>query len=193
MFYILLCDQTELDVEVVPSKFMVDVAAYNREWNADRWSTSWPAAFRIYHGQSIPDLVDGHEHLVSGRLRELFMDGSLGKVMMREALLYDHEDCHLVSDDLSIVMPYRGSGPCDFDRGAMSTGHGDPWPVGLFFDHSTWTGQIVFRTSNYHPVIYTQEAVDIIRRAGIPQLVFEPVEQWGTFEKSKLNSKWGRS
>lgn len=152
------------------------------------WRTLEPELVVVREGTRMLPVLEDRTNLVSGRLRELFLDGKLGDVMPRPVTLFARGGRKVLTTELSKIKGFVECGKTIGAEGSYFGVNAEGKSQGLKGDWSQWSGRLVFRLEDWPQLIYSERAIDIITKAKIDDLVIEEVSQVRTFSNAYFKS-----
>lgn len=131
-------------------------------------------------------IVNDQSVLMIDRYMRDVLVSVMGANNVGRVVVFDKTKQRIIDNECAFVEVPEGAGPRSEDVGAhlLLTDHWKRDPeltnaVGVFFDHSTWTGAHVFGLPNDGVIIVSSEVQQAIVRAGLTNLYLVPIEEYG--------------
>jgi hypothetical protein len=155
-----------------------------------------PAPFRMSEGRSRSEQGDVmYTDLLgisfSARLADLLISIGCTGFSPNPSIIYDRPDRKVVCTDGKWTQFQRGSGEPDWERGYSGRPYSRRDRVGLFFDHSTWTGLDMFKPVKSAQVVITDRIAQAIQDAGLRGYHLVRTEEYGKDMVDALNQVCG--
>lgn len=162
-------------------------------FRGNRPPPSEPAPFRICdvrprHEQGDVMYTDLLGRSFSTRMADLLVSIGCTGFSPNPSIIYDTRDREVVCTDAKWTQFQDGCGPPDLKRGYDPLGPHTHRKVGLFFDHSTWTGLDMFRPVKSVPIVITDRIARAIHGAGLRGYHLVRSEEYGADMVAALNS-----
>lgn len=126
----------------------------------------------------------------SARLADLLVTIGCRGFSPNPSIIYDKRDREVVCTDAKWTQFQNGCGEPDRERGYDASrpfSRRDADAVGLFFDHSTWTGLDMFRPTKSPEVVITDRIAKAIQSAGLRGYHLVRAEEYGKDMVDALN------
>jgi hypothetical protein len=117
--------------------------------------------------------------LFSARLADLLVSMRCKGFSPNPSIIYDTRDRAVVCTDSKWTQFQDGCGEPDRQRSYDPLRH-RPGKIGLFFDHSTWTGLDIFRPIKSSPIVITDRIAKAIQGAGLRGYHLVRTEEYGS-------------